>query len=51
MVKIKWEYKVENVSSDLGVFELNDYGENGWELICFERHLFGLKYYFKRIKE
>lgn len=50
MDRVKWEYKEVNTKLSLSIYDLNRYGEDGWELIFYENTLFGYKYYFKRIK-
>ena len=50
MAKIKWEYKEVNTEFSFSIYDLNRYGEDGWELIFYKDTLTGYKYYFKRIK-
>lgn len=48
---IKWEYK--SAFRDSGTEEsfLNEFGQQGWELVSFVQGNFGVSYIFKRIKE
>jgi hypothetical protein len=49
---MKWEYKV--IENELSVKELNELGEQGWELVAHERYVqrrIYHRYYFKRPKQ
>jgi len=46
-----WEYKVVSIDSPVLEKELNQLGEQGWELILLEQNQqFTNRYYFKRVK-
>ncbi len=44
----KWEYHTAVSMSGLNDKKLNEYGANGWELICVVTTSIAWSYYFKR---
>lgn len=48
---MKYEYKVVSIvkfKADKYIFELNEYGKDGWKLVCVES---SMHYFIKEIKE
>ncbi len=44
----KWEYVTALTMRELNDKKLNEYGANGWELVCVVTSSIAWSYYFKR---